>query len=134
MIGSSPKHDTQLYASLFSQHPKLMNYDIDCKIDLVKMTPSKRYTRETAARAMFIYTDKASHEEVEKGLKSIYNKRCPPHHPSTNYPDDRAMKLVPRNFGLPTALLPTADQNFLVLVSLHSRLDNRCLGGEVDVF
>ena len=110
MIGSSPKQDTQLYAKLYNNHPKLMNYDIDCKIVLVKMTPSKRYTRETASRAMFIYTDKVSHKAVKKGLKNIYNKKRPPHHPSTDYPDGRAMKLVPGNFGLPTALLLTADQ------------------------
>jgi len=110
MIGSSPRQDTQLFANFYNNHPKLKNYNIDCKIDLVKMTPSGRYTGETAARAMFIYIDKLSHEAVEKGLKSIYNKKCPPHHPSTSYPDGRAMKLVPGNFGLPTALLPTADQ------------------------
>ena len=109
-IGSSPRQDIQLFENLYNNHPKLKNYNIDCKIDLVKTTPSERFTRETAARAMFIYTDKVSHKEVKKGLKSIYNKRRPPHHPSTGYLDDCAMKLVPGNFGLPKALLPTADQ------------------------
>lgn len=66
LIGSSPSQDTQMYSTLLKNNPKLMNYNIDCKIDLVKMTPSKKYQRETAARAMFVYTDEKSHKVVLK--------------------------------------------------------------------
>lgn len=40
----------------------------------------------------------------------MYNKKRPPHHPSTSYSDGCAMKLVPGNFDFATSLLPTQDQ------------------------
>ena len=109
VIESSPKQDSQLYVKLYSNHPKVMNYNIDCKIDLVKMSLSEKYTRETVTRAIFIYIDKKSHKAVKKGLKGVYNKPRLPHHQSTSYPDGRVMKLVSENFVLATSILLTQD-------------------------
>ena len=45
-----------------------------------------------------------------KKLKDIYNKPGPPHHPSTAYPNGRAMEFVPGNFDLATSTGSTQDQ------------------------
>ena len=89
---------------------RLYNYDIDCKLELVRLSPSERYVRDNAARALFIYCEEEKLEAVSNGLKAIYNKRRPAHHPGTDYPDGRAMKFVPGNFGLPTSIGPTQEQ------------------------
>ena len=82
MLGSHPGMDPQYMAELYRINPRLSNYDIDCKFELVKLTPTKRYVRENSARAMFIYCKEGKQEAVAKGLKAIYNK---PH----NFEDHR---------------------------------------------
>ena len=107
--------DPQFMAELYRINPKLKNYDLDCKFELVKMSPNERYNRETGARAMFIYCEEGNQEDVSKALKSIYNKRRPPHHPGTLYPDGRALKFVPGNYGLATTIGPTQAQQQLFI-------------------
>ena len=74
------------------------------------MSPNERYVRDNAARALFIYCEEEKLEAVSNGLKAIYNKPRPAHHPGTDYPDGRAMKFVPGNFGLATSIGPTQEQ------------------------
>ena len=64
---------------------------------------------------MFIYCKEEDQEKVTNALKSIYNKRRPPHHPGTSYPDGRAMKFVPGNYGLATTIGPTQDERELFI-------------------
>ena len=115
MIGSYPEMDPQFMAELYRINPKLKNYDLDCKFELVKMSPNEKYNKETAARAMFIYCKEEDQENVTNALKSLYNKRCPPHHPGTSYPDGRAMKFVPGNYGLATTIGPTQAERELFI-------------------
>ena len=79
------------------------------------MTPNERYVRENSARAMFIYCEEGNQEAVSKALKAIYNKKRLPHHPGTLYPDGRAMKFVPGNYGLTTSIGPTQAQRQLFI-------------------
>lgn len=91
-IISSDEHPILVGASLY----------VDCRIELVKMTTSKKYTRETATREMFVYTDEKSLEVVYKELRNTYIKKCPVHHPSTVYLDRRTLMFILGNFGLST--------------------------------
>ena len=110
LLGSHPGMDPQHMTETLRVNPRLCNYDIDCKFDLVKMSPNERYVRDNAARAMFIYCEEEKQEDVSNSLIAIYNKKRPAHHPGTDYPDGRAMKFVPGNFGLPTSIGPTQEQ------------------------